>query len=135
MQSYFTPRFPSIILKSMLIDIHSLTHTSSTVCTMSSNVCRLVNLLKNAVSPYNVRHKVVTLDRQDLFGKYPWSYFYIAPLNNLHVIVKRQENSFLVSDGTKFVLNCNKGYLYRFVGKEVKIADGFFSYLYLMVPE
>ena len=135
LQSYFTPRFPRIVLESILIDIHLLTHTNFTICTMSSNVCRLVNLLKNAIPPYNLANRVVTLDRQDLFGKYYWSYFYIAPLKNLYVTVKRQENRSLVINGTTFFLNYNKGYLYRFEGKKVKIADGFFSYLYLMVPE
>ena len=135
LQSYFTPRFPRIVLESILIDIHLLTHTNFTICTMFSNVCRLVNLLKNAIPPYNLANRVVTLDRQDLFGKYYWSYFYIAPLKNLYVTVKRQENRSLVINGTTFFLNYNKGYLYRFEGKKVKIADGFFSYLYLMVPE
>ena len=64
LQSYFTPRFPCIILESILIDIHLLTHTCFTICTMSSNVCRVVNLLKNAVPPYNLVTLVVTLDRQ-----------------------------------------------------------------------
>ena len=134
LQSYFTPRFPRIILESILIDIHLLTHTNFTICTMSSNVCRLVNLLKNAVPPYNVTNRVVTLDRQELFGKYYWSYFYIVPLNNFYVTVKRQENSSLDINGTTFILNYNEGYLYRFAGKKVKVADGLSSYLYLMVP-
>ena len=135
LQSYFTPKFPCIILESILIDIHLLTHTSFTICTMSSNVCRLVNLLKNTVPPYDSTHKVVTLDRQDLFGKFYWSYFYIAPFGNLYVTVKKQENRPLVVNGTTFFLNYNKGYLYRYAGKKIKVADGFFSYLYLMVPE
>ena len=101
---------------------------------MSSNICRLVNLLKNAVPPYNSTNKVVTLDRQDLFGKYYWSYFYIVPLTNFYVTVKSQENGSLVINGTTFFLNYNKGYLYRFTGKQVKVGDGFSSYLYLMMP-
>ena len=51
LQSYFTPKFLKIILE-------------------SSNICRLVNLLKNAVPPYNSTNRVVTLHRPDRFGKY-----------------------------------------------------------------
>ena len=134
LQSYFTPKFPKIILESILIDIHLLTHTNFNKCTRSSNICRLVNLLKNAVPPYNFTNRVVTLDRPDFLGKYYWSYFYIVPLTNFYVTVKRQEKSSLVINGTTLFLNYNKGYLYRFAGKKVKVGDGFSSYLYLMVP-
>ena len=132
LQSYFTPKFPKIILESIFIDIHLLSHTNFTICAMSSIICRLVNFLKNAVPPYNSTNRVVTLDRPDLSGKYYWLYFDIAPLTNFYVTVKRQEYSSLVIYGA-FFLNYDKEYLYRFVGKKVKFGDGFSSYLYLMV--
>ena len=111
LQSYFTPKFPKIILESLLIDIHLLTHTTFTIYTMSSNICRLVNLLKNSVPLYNSTNRVVTLHRPDRFGKYYWSYFYVVPLTNFYVTVKRQENSSLVINSTTFFSNYNKGYL------------------------
>ena len=129
MQSYFTPKFPKIIFESIFIDIHLFSHTNFTI---SSIICRLVNLLKNAVPPYNSTNRVVTLDRPDLSGKYYWLYFGIAPLANFYVTVKRQEYSSLVMYGA-FFLNYDKEYLYRFVGKKVKFGDGFSPYLYLMV--
>ena len=61
-QSYFTLDVKSIIIESLLIDINLLAHTNFTICTMSSNICRLIHLLKNAIPPYNTINNVVSLD-------------------------------------------------------------------------
>ena len=61
-QSYFTLIVKSIIIESLLIDINLLAHTNFTTCTMSSNICRLIRLLKNAIPPYNTINNVVSLD-------------------------------------------------------------------------
>ena len=61
-QSYFTLNVKSIIIESLLIDINLLAHTNFTTCTMSSNICRLIRLLKNAIPPYNTINNVVSLD-------------------------------------------------------------------------
>ena len=60
-QSYFTLNVKSIIIESLLIDINLLAHTNFTTCTMSSNICRLIRLLKNAIPPYNTINNVVSL--------------------------------------------------------------------------
>ena len=61
-QSYFTLIVKSIIIESLLIDINLLAHTNFAICTMSSNICRLIQLLKNAIPPYNTINNVVSLN-------------------------------------------------------------------------
>ena len=61
-QSYFTLNAKSITIESLLIDINLLAHTNFAICTMSSNICRLIQLLKNAIPPYNTISNVVSLN-------------------------------------------------------------------------
>ena len=61
-QSYFTLNAKSITIESLLIDINLLAHTNFAICTMSSNICRLIQLLKNAIPPYNTINNVVSLN-------------------------------------------------------------------------
>ena len=73
LQSYFAPKFPSIVLESIIIDINLLSHTNITICRMSSNICRLAYLLKNAIPPHNATNRVISLDWQDYFERYWWA--------------------------------------------------------------
>ena len=86
LQSYFTRIifFPSIILESILIDINLLAHTDITICTMSSNIGRLIYLLKNAIPPYNTAKRIISFVLQDFYGRYTW-YGFNVPMNNYFI--------------------------------------------------
>ena len=95
------PNFSSIILESILIDINLLSHTNFTICTMSSNICRLTHLLRNAIPPYNAtNNRVISLD--------------IHSKVNIHLHVK----------GTNIFLNYEKGFLYQLAKPRKSIPYG-----------
>ena len=52
LDSYFRNNFPKQIIGTMLTDIYFLVQSNFTICTYTSNICRLVNLLKQATYPY-----------------------------------------------------------------------------------
>ena len=136
LQSYFTQNFPSIILESILIDINLLAHTDFTICTMSSNIGRLIYLLKNAVPPYDTTNRVISLDSQEFFGRYTW-YGFNVPMNNYFITKNRRKDINLNISGVNHLLNYEKGYLYQFVGPKTKTDFGnctHVCYLYTMKP-
>ena len=136
LQSYFIKNFPSIILESILIDINLLAHTDFTICTMSSNICRLIYFLKNAVPPYNTTKRVISLDAQEFFGMYTWWGFFV-PMNNYFVTTNRRKNINLKIGGVNHLLNYEKGYLYKRVGPKTKTDFGNCTqacYIYTMKP-
>ena len=136
LQSYFTKNFPSIVLESILIDINLLAHTDFTICTMSSNIGRLIYLLKNAIPPYNTTKRVISLDSQEFFGRYYW-YGFNVPMNNYFITKNRRKNINLNISGIKHLLNYEKGYLYEFVGPQTRTDFGNCiqaCYVYTMKP-
>ena len=136
LQSYFTQTFPSIILESILIDINLLAHTDFTICTMSSNIGRLIYLLKNAIPPYDTTNRVISLDSQEFFGRYTW-YGFNVPMNNYFITKNRRKDINLNISGVNHLLNYEKGYLYQFVGPKTKTDFGnctHVCYLYTMRP-
>ena len=136
LQSYFTQNFPSIILESILIDINLLAHTDFTICTMSSNIGRLIYLLKNAIPPYDTTNRVISLDSQEFFGRYTW-YGFNVPMNNYFITKNRRKDINLNISGVNHLLNYEKGYLYQFVGPKTKTDFGnctHVCYLYTMKP-
>ncbi|XP_057292644.1 alpha-(1,6)-fucosyltransferase-like [Hydractinia symbiolongicarpus] len=60
--SYFQRGFPKEIFTSLLLDLHFLVYSNYTICTFSSNLCRLVYELKNAIPPYIGYKNVVSMD-------------------------------------------------------------------------
>ena len=50
--SYFQKNFLKEVIGTMLMDIYFLVHSNFTICTYTSNICRLVNLLKQSTYPY-----------------------------------------------------------------------------------
>ena len=136
LQSYFTLNVKSIIIESILIDINLLAHTNFTICTMSSNICRLIHLLKNAIPPYNTTKKVISLDYQDFFRRYIW-YGYDFPMNNYFITKNRRNNIDLSINGVNHLLNYEKGYLYEFIRTEIKVSFDYCKYscyIYTMKP-
>ena len=136
LQSYFTNKFPSIILESILIDINLLAHTDFTICTMSSNICRLIYLLKNAIPPYDTTKRIISLDSQEFYRRYYW-YGFNVPLNNYFITKNRRKNINLNINGENHVLDYEKGYLYEFVGSKTETDFGnctHVCYLYTMKP-
>ena len=136
LQSYFTKNFPSIVLESILIDINLLAHTDFTICTMSSNIGRLIYLLKNAIPPYDTTKRIISLDSQEFYGRYTW-YGFNVPMNNYFITKNRRKNITLNINGENHVLNYEKGYLYEFVGSKTETDFGnctHVCYLYTMRP-
>ena len=136
LQSYFTKKFSSIILESILIDINLLAHTDFTICTMSSNIGRLIYLLKNAIPPYNTTKRVISLDSQEFFGRYTW-YGFNVPMNDYFITTNSRKNINLKVSGVNHLLNYEKGYLYKFVGPQTKTDFGSCTdtcYIYTMKP-
>ena len=132
LQSYATPNFSSVILESILIDINLLSHTNFTICTMSSNICRLTHLLRNAIPPYNATNRVISLDWQDYFERYFWA-GYNVPLTDFYITIKRKDNVNLHISGTSILLNYEKGLLYQLAKPKKSILYGD-SYLNKMKP-
>ena len=110
---------------------HFLTLANFTI--QISLICRKVMLVKNALSLYSLKKRVVRSDRRVLLRKFCWSYFYIAPLINFNVTVKRQQNISFAIFNMAFPLNYNKRCLYWFNGTRVKFKSCFCSYVYLML--
>ena len=133
LQSYFAPNFSSIVLESIIIDINLLSHTDITICTMSSNICRLAYLLKNAIPPHNATNRVISLDWQGYFERYWWA-GYDVPLKDFYLTINKKTNISLDFNGTKILLNYEKGYLYQIIRPNLKIRYGNNSYLYKMRP-
>ena len=136
LQSYFTKNFPSIVLETILIDINLLAHTDFTICTMSSNIGRLIYLLKNAIPPYDTTKRVISLDTQEFFGRYTWFGFNV-PMNNYFVTKNKRKNINLNISGVNHLLNYEKGYLYQFVGPKTNTNFGNCThacYVYNMRP-
>ena len=120
LQSYFIKNFSSIILESILIDINLLAHTNFTICTMSSNIGRLIYLLKNAIPPYSATSRVISLDSQEFFGRYTW-YGFNVPMRNYFITINRRKNIHLNINGVNHLLNYEKGYLYQLLGPKQKL--------------
>ncbi|XP_057304706.1 alpha-(1,6)-fucosyltransferase-like [Hydractinia symbiolongicarpus] len=59
---YRVKKQPKEVIEAMFIDLFFLAHSDYIVCTLSSNVCRLVYLMKLAKSPYTVENKLKSLD-------------------------------------------------------------------------
>ena len=133
LQSYFRPKFSSIVLESIIIDINLLSHTNITICTMSSNICRLAYLLRNAIPPHNATNRVISLDWQDYFERYWWA-GYDVPLENFYLTINKKTSSSLHFNGTKILLNYEKGYLYQIIRPNAKIFYRNNLYLYKMRP-
>ena len=136
LQSYRTKNFSSIILESILIDINLLAHTDFTICTMSSNIGRLIHLLKNAIPPYNTAKRVISLDSQEFFRRHTW-WGYNVPMINYFITTNRRNNINLKISGINHLLNYEKGYLYKFVGPKTKVDFGNCTqacYIYTMKP-
>ena len=119
LQSYFTEKFPSIILISILIDINLLAHTDFTKCTMSCNIGRLIYLLKNAIPPYNTKKRVTSSDSQEFFRSYTW-YGLNVTMNNYFIAKTWRKSITSNISGVNHLLNYEKGYLYKFVGPKTK---------------
>ena len=133
LQSYATPNFSSIILESILIDINLLSHTNFTICTMSSNICRLTHLLRNAIPPYNAtNNRVISLDWQNYFERYFWA-GYDVPLTDFYVTIKRKVKIHLHVNGINIFLNYEKGFLYQLAKPRKSIPYGD-SHLNMMKP-
>ena len=132
LQSYATPNFSSVILEPILIDINLLSHTNFTICTMSSNICRLVHLLRNAIPPYNATNRVISLDWQDYFERYFWA-GYNVPLTGFYITIKRKDNINLHINDASILLNYEKGFLYQLARPKKSIVYGD-SYLNMMKP-
>lgn len=60
--SYFQKDFPKEVLETLLMDLHFLVYSNFTVRTWSSNVGRLVNILKHVIPPYTARNRVVSME-------------------------------------------------------------------------
>ena len=133
LQSYQKPNFSSIVLESILIDINLLSHTNFTICTMSSNVCRLAYLLRYSIPPYDATNRVMSLDWQNYFERY-YLPGYNVPLTNYYVTINRKDNIYLNIMGMSILLNYDTGYLYHFTGEKTRIYYKNYSYLYKMEP-
>ncbi|XP_057305385.1 alpha-(1,6)-fucosyltransferase-like [Hydractinia symbiolongicarpus] len=55
LQSYKKANFSATIIESILVDTYFLTYSNYTICTYSSNICRLVHMLKQASQPDNLK--------------------------------------------------------------------------------
>ena len=132
LQSYATPNFSSTVLESILIDVNLLSHTNFTICTMSSNICRLAHLLKNAIPPYNAKNRVISLDWQDYFERYFWA-GYNVPLTDFYITIKRKDNINLHINGASILLSYEKGFLYQLAEPKISIPYGD-SYVNMMKP-
>lgn len=65
-----------IVIETMLIDLYLLARSDYIVCTLSSNVCRLVWLMKLSKSPYMVNAETIkSLDEDMFYDYYGYQYY------------------------------------------------------------
>ena len=139
LKSYFSAGFSSSVLESIIIDLNLLACTNFTICTMSSNVCRVAYLLKNAIPPYNATNRVVGLDLQQYFSRYTWQGYDVPEI--YYLTMKSRSNFKVKANSKEYVLNYEKGNLFSFVGSRLYIDEESIAnqttskmFLYEMVP-
>ena len=139
LQSYFSAGFSSAVLESIIIDLNLLAYTNFTICTMSSNVCRVAYLLKNAIPPYNATNRVVGLDLQQYFSRYTWQGYDVPEI--YYLTMKSRSNFKVKANNKEYVLNYEKGNLFSFVGSRLYMDERNIvnqtaneMFLYEMVP-
>ena len=60
--SYFQTSFRKEFLENMIIDIYFLAYGNYTICTFTSNICRIIWSLKAAIPPYKSPGRVYSMD-------------------------------------------------------------------------
>lgn len=70
LKSYTKENFPAEVIESIFVDIYFLVYSNYTICTYTSNICRLVNLLRQARQPYKIKNKIESLDTEQMFYEY-----------------------------------------------------------------
>lgn len=112
--SYFQKKFPKIIIESILLDIYFLVHTDFTVCTFTSNICRLAYLLKLTVPPYNnIDSRIKSLgDGSMSYHFYGYSYG-----DEENYITSVRTNTDIWSTNGKRLLTYKAGQLFRIISK------------------
>lgn len=83
---------PIQVTESMLIDLYFLAQSDYVICTLTSNVCRLIYLMKLARSPYKLHEDTIkSLDMQMYYEFH--GYRYNPGEKNVRISVQRNKNT------------------------------------------
>ena len=100
---YGDKRFPKEILESIIIELHLLTYGNFTLCTFSSNVCRLVWMLKACTPPYIPDNRIFDVESEGRLTYYFW-WGYHAPFSaSFHVPIRASSVDITFTDGTEMM--------------------------------
>ena len=127
---YFRSNFPKEIIESIIIEVHFLLYGNYTICTFSSNICRLVWALKVSTPPYKVENRIFSVDSSEKL-KFYWWYGYIAPFVGLWVPIRSSSASITFPNGLK-MMHYFPGMLLTTNGEKklMKVNDVVYSVIY-----
>ena len=127
---YLRPNFPKEVLGSIIFDIHFLLNGNYTICTLSSNVCRLLWSLKLARPPYRIGNSLYSVDTQEKLNYFIW-YGYMAPFPGHWTPIRYSYVNVTFPDGLK-MMHYFPGLLLRVNGRKkiIKVKNKIYYVVY-----
>lgn len=112
--------FPKEVIESILLDLYYLNDAEYTICTYTSNICRLLHSLKLSSYPYNTE-SLSSVDVPKL--SFYWWFGYTAPFVNYWVSRRANKKNMTFLDG-KMLFPYTTGTLFTSRGTKLLVTDG-----------